>query len=74
MTKNCTDTQVIERPVVVEDEHLIYLDNLRESGDTNMFGAGLYLENAFGLNEDAARKVLTYWMRTFSQRHEARFS
>jgi hypothetical protein len=27
-----------------------YLDDLRQSGATNMFGAGPYLEGAFGLD------------------------
>ena len=39
-----------------------YLDNLRESGVTNMFGAGVYLENEFGLEKKEARKVLANWM------------
>lgn len=54
-----------ERPEVVTDEHLEYLDELRESGVTNMFGAGTYLEDEFGLTRDEARTVLTYWMNTF---------
>ena len=32
-----------DRPEEVTTEHLVYLDTLRESGDTNMFGAGKYL-------------------------------
>ena len=39
-----------------------YLDNLKESGVTNMFGAGVYLENEFGLEKKEARKVLANWM------------
>jgi hypothetical protein len=63
-----------QRPVCVKDEselqeYLDYLDDLRESGVTNMFGAGAYLEDAFNLGRDAARSVLTYWMKTFSDRH-----
>ena len=54
----------VERPELVEDEHLTYLDDLRESGDTNMFGAGSYLEDEFGLHRFKARTVLQYWMKS----------
>jgi len=47
-----------------------YLDDLRESGVTNMFGAGIYLEQAFGMTKSDARKALTTWMTTFSDRHK----
>ena len=43
-----------------------YLDNLRASGVTNMFGAGVYLEEDFGLSRAEAKKILLKWMRTFS--------
>ena len=46
-----------------------FLDELRESGDTNMFGAGVYIENAFDVDGPAARKLLGEWMRTFGARH-----
>lgn len=42
-----------------------YLDDLRESGDTNMFGAGHYLEDEFGLSRRNARDYLTKWMKSF---------
>ena len=42
-----------------------YLDELRESGRTNMFGAGQYLQAKFGLEKREAREVLAEWMRTF---------
>ena len=58
-----------ERPEFVTDEHLEYLDELRESGVTNMYGAGAYIERDFELSQDESRKVVTYWMHTFSERH-----
>ena len=57
------------KPDIVTQEHLEYLDDLRDSGDTNMFGAGAYLEYSFGLTRKDARIILTYWMTTFSERH-----
>ena len=58
-----------ERPEFVTDEHLEYLDELRESGDTNMLGAGRYVEEEFELNQDTAGKILLYWMDTFGDPH-----
>lgn len=55
----------VARPAIVEDKHLDYLDSLRKSGATNMFGAGPWLRNAFNLNEEEAHTVLGYWMETF---------
>lgn len=54
------------RPDYVTDEHLEYLDELRESGATNIFGARAYLLDEFdALEEKEAGKILTYWMQTF---------
>lgn len=44
----------------------LFLENLRRSGRTNMFGAALYLEAAFGLDRQEARKVLTEWMSNYN--------
>lgn len=46
-------------------EHKNYLDRLRESGQTNMFGARPYLQNKFGLDKKEASEVLTEWMSSF---------
>lgn len=51
----------------VKDEHLEYLDELRESATTNMYGASPLLTREFGLERDEARHVLQYWMATFGQ-------
>jgi len=57
----------LERPLYCTDEHLEYLDDLRESGETNMFGASPYLMHAFNLTHPVAKKILVYWMRTFGK-------
>lgn len=60
----------IERPEIVTDAMLEYLDDLRESGVTNMYGAGEYLEATFSeLDRRNSGDVLQYWMKTFSKRH-----
>ena len=58
-----------EKPEGLEEKHLEYLDDLRESGITNMFGAGPYVKDAFNLTSIEASKILSYWMETFSDRH-----
>jgi len=55
------------RPEAVKQEHLEYLDDLRNSGQANMFGASLYLEDEFGLSHRDAKEVLAYWMQTFGK-------
>ena len=49
----------------MEDEHKKYLDRLRESGVTNMFGAVPYLVKRFKMEEDEASKILCEWMESF---------
>ena len=52
---------------LVTDEHLEYLDDLRNSGETNMFGAGKYVERKFALGRREARTILSYWMESFGK-------
>ena len=55
------------RPELVSDEHLRFLDALRASGVTNMFGAAPYLVEAFGVSRIDARTILMFWMDTFGR-------
>jgi hypothetical protein len=41
------------------------LDELRESGETNMFGAPSFLVATFGLSRKEAMEVTYAWMKTF---------
>ena len=54
----------VEYPDGLTEEHLDYLDGLRESAVTNMFGAGPYLEAEFGIDKRTAKSYLTFWMQT----------
>ena len=47
----------------------VYLDELQESGETNMYGAGTYLREEFGFDKREASKHLMNWMHTFEERH-----
>lgn len=58
-----------EMPQCCTEEHLTFLDVLRESGVTNMYGAGKYLEDKFWMGSDQARETLRYWMATFTDRN-----
>lgn len=61
------------KPEGLDDAHLEYLDELRESGKTNMFGARPYLQANFrDLGDNQAGAILAYWMKTFNIRHPAR--
>lgn len=40
-----------------------YLNRLRESGKTNMFGATPHLMREFGMDKRKASATLTEWMR-----------
>ena len=56
----------VKRPEIVKDGHLEYLDTLRESGVTNMFGAAPYLREEYNyLSKKEARDILKYWMDNF---------
>jgi hypothetical protein len=43
-------------------QYFDYLEALRLSGVTNMFGAAPYLQREFGLSSRQARDILLQWM------------
>lgn len=52
-------------------EHLEYLDELRETGVTNMLGAGTWLRSEWpGMNRQQSTTILQYWMHTYADRHK----
>ena len=71
MTGKGKHMEKIERPEIVSAEHLEYLDELRESGTTNMFDARPYLMEEFDLESKDAQSILIYWMRSFGEIHPA---
>ncbi len=50
------------KEVTVTPDQKEFLDELRDSGVTNMFGAASYLVQKFGLTRQEARDVLQTWM------------
>ena len=59
-------------PEYVTEKMLKYLDDLREDGTCNMFGAAPFVQLQFQIDRPVAKQVLTYWMQTFSERHPRR--
>jgi hypothetical protein len=46
-----------------EQEMFDFLEDLRQSGETNMFGAGPYLKRAFNITTEDAHRILSAWMK-----------
>ena len=49
----------------MRDEVFEYLEELRESGETNMFGAHTYVMNDFEVSKFMAIKLVSAWMETY---------
>ena len=45
-----------------------FLDDLRETGITNMYGAGPYIQEIFGVTKSDANRFLLNWIETFDNR------
>lgn len=48
----------------VKEHYFEYLDELRESGETNMLGATPYLQDEFDIDKQKARTVLQEWIKS----------
>ena len=55
----------------MQEEYNEYLTELRDSGETNMFGAAPYLMSEFGLDKREAKTACLEWMRTFKEKDDA---
>jgi hypothetical protein len=47
------------------EEEFNYLETLRQSGITNMYGAAPYLAEAFCISKTDARNILNLWMKNY---------
>lgn len=54
---------------ILENDIFIFLDELRESGVVNMYGAVPYIVREFEIDKYTATEYLSRWMKTFSERH-----
>lgn len=48
------------------DKYHLFLEKLRRSGKTNMYGAVPYLMVEFGLTYNKAKEILVEWMKTYN--------
>ena len=51
-----------------EQEVLEFLNILRDSGDTNMFGATPYIKDEFDLDSKESKRLLMLWMANFNDK------
>ena len=51
----------------LEKRVFIYLNMVRDSGITNMFGAGPYVEREFSVTKREAVALLSSWMNNFNE-------
>jgi len=51
----------------MKQEHKIYLNELRGSGVTNMYGAVPYLIAEFDISKQEAKAILIEWMKTIKE-------
>jgi|TARA_R110000764_G_scaffold65205_1_gene136739 hypothetical protein len=51
-----------------QEEYFNFLVDLRDSGVTNMWGAGPYLEDEFNLTKQEAKDVLLAWIKSFEEK------
>jgi hypothetical protein len=61
---------MVEIPADEKEKMFLTLDAIRAGGKVNMFGAGLSLEDIYGLSRSQARAVLVEWMETFGTRQK----
>lgn len=53
------------------NEYFAFLDALRETGVTNMFGAAPYLVEVYDMDKRKARDVLLAWMQSKQEKANA---
>ena len=51
---------------MTENPYWIYLEELRRSGVTNMYGAGPYVQQEFGVSRREAIKIVADWMKNYN--------
>lgn len=65
---NSENTGTTRETTPIEKEVMRFLNDIRDSGSTNMFGASTYILEEFPeLNKSEARKILSLWMENFNE-------
>jgi len=50
-----------------EEKVFVFLDKLRKSGKTNMYGASPYIREEFACTRYEANRLLVKWMENFGE-------
>lgn len=59
-------TKATEKPHSLTDDHIDYLNMIRETGTTDTFETAMHLCSAFAdLNKNEAPNIVSYWTDTF---------
>lgn len=59
-------TKATEKPHSLTNDHIDYLNMIRETGTTNPFETAMHLCSAFAdLNKHEAPSIVSYWVDTF---------
>jgi hypothetical protein len=53
--------------VLTDNKYWIFLEKLRRSGETNMYGAVPYLMKEFRLSKERASSILSDWMENYKR-------
>ena len=58
----------MSEPLEANEAYFRFLDELRSSGQTNMFGAAPYLMEMWPeLTREEAKSIMTLWMKTYEK-------
>lgn len=50
-----------------KEQYKEFLDDLSDSGETNMLGAGSYLIEEYGLEKQEARRIIAWYLSLYNQ-------
>ena len=52
---------------MTNNKYWLFLESLRQSGVTNMYGAVPYLQEAFRIDKEDAKRILADWMINYNR-------
>jgi len=53
--------------MATNNKYYIFLEKLRRSGKTNMYGAVPYIQEEFNLDYNDAKEILLDWMKNYNK-------
>ena len=59
---------IVNNNFIIQQKHIDYLNQLRESGLGTRYGAWLCLQKTFPVPQDHAAIILEYWMDNFDEK------